>query len=272
MKKVLITGANGYIGRHLVRWLQPHYLIYTLDVNDRGGLRIDYPVDIRRSFRVGMTFDHVVHLAAFVSVPDSVEQPGLCFQTNITGTMNVLKRVKARNFVLASTVGAASPVNPYALSKKAAENVVAAARGAENYTIFRFSNVIGMGNDMEPLAFKHDGIMTALLNARAYGVFNIYGCDYNTLDGSAVRDYIHVNEACAAIASALLDPAKGVETIGSGKGYSVRQLVREFQTVTGAAFRVEHHPRREGDVERSVVTVPSRYYRQMYSIRELVKF
>lgn len=277
MKKVLITGSSGYIGQHLVKLLKKDdYEVFGLDKNTRFN---DYlapnhfiKLDIAENFVKWPTtvFDTVVHLAALVKVNESVKKPISYYNTNINGTVNVLQEVFFKNFVFASTGTAANPINPYALSKRCAENVVEryCIENSKTFTSFRFYNVIG-SDGIAPT--NPDGLMANLIKAKETGVFNLYGGDYNTEDGTPIRDYVHVNEICESIRMAIETPANKLENLGHGKGHSVLQMATTFRLVNECNFQINYCQRREGDLEYSVLDNPSSYLKSTYTLSDLLK-
>ena len=261
--KILITGSEGYIGQHLVKKLG------IVDTLDTIGNPI-YKIDIRNQFDIAEEYDAVIHLAAKVQVGESVKDPLLYYDTNINGTVNVLN-VKTKNFIFAST-GAVEHMNcPYAISKKACEEIIQQYCATHNipYTIFRFYNVIG-SDGIAPT--NPDGLFYALVNAIETKQFNIYGNDYNTPDGTCIRDYVHVNEICNAIIKAIDLPANTIESLGHGKGNSVLTIVNTFKEVNDVDFNVDFVGRRSGDIEVSVLTKTSRYLQSEYTIERLLKY
>jgi UDP-glucose 4-epimerase len=273
-KKVLVTGNAGYIGGHLTNILRRRkkYQVWGLDYDQpqievydhlNGDIRIIPRLDFAE-------FDTVIHLAALVNVGESVRDPLNYYRTNIAGTENVLSKIKYKNFVFASTGAAAGMASPYGISKKAAEDIVAQHCQEESipYTIFRFYNVIG-SDGVAPT--NPDGLMLNLINARKTGEFNIFGNDYNTTDGTAIRDYVHVNEICHALIEAIERPANGIENLGHGQGHSVLEMVDLFKQVNKVDFKVKFGPRRSGDLECSVLDSPSAYLPNLYSINDLLK-
>ena len=202
MKKILITGNSGYIGSHLSQILIKDS---TLEIH---GLDKDIPtVQMNKFYSQNITaddwnideeYDCVIHMAAEVAVGRSVFNPTLYYQTNTIGTLNVLKKIKTKNFIFASTGSAAGMNSPYSISKKAAEEIVDQYCRENDipYTTFRFYNVVGSDGI---LPTNPDGLMWNLINAKTTGKFNLFGNDYNTKDGSCVRDYTHVNEICHAV-------------------------------------------------------------------------
>ena len=163
-------------------------------------------------------------------------------------------------------------MNPYAYSKRVSEDIVAdisKKRGA-NYTTFRFFNVTG--SDGFPPS-NPDGLLFNLIQATKHGKFHLYGNNYDTKDGTCVRDYIHVNEVCEAIIEAIELPANKIENLGSGIGYTVKEIIDTFKRVNNVDFEVITEPRRPGDLER-LVSLPSKasnYYTQSYTLDELMK-
>ena len=138
-------------------------------------------------------FDAVIHLAARVRVNESQQMPIQYYITNLNGTMNVLAKIKTKNFIFASTGVAEYCYDPYGTSKKAAEDCVieyCMRHNVQPFTIFRFYNVVG-SSGFAPT--NPDGLMHNLLQAPERGEFTIFGNDYHTTDGTCVRDYIHVD-------------------------------------------------------------------------------
>lgn len=262
MKKILITGSEGYIGKHLIKVLGKLYAIDTVDILD-----IKDPQDIR-TFSSKNDYDTVIHLAALVKVNESVKNPLEYYDNNINGTINILKNVNFKNFIFASTGAAEQPNCPYALSKKVCEDIVEehCVKNKKTYTTFRFYNVIG--TDGFPPT-NPDGLFFNLIRADDTGVFNIYGNDYNTVDGTAVRDYVHVNEICYSLKEAINNPSNKLENLGHGIGYSVKEIADIYKQVNNSSFEIIMCPRRNGDLERTVLDNVSKYMKKMYSIEEL---
>ena len=273
MKKILITGSSGYIGSHLCDMLSGEYEIHGLDINEPQ-VEIDkfYKLDINKPFSIeGVEFDAVVHLAALVNVGESQERPISYYITNLNGTMNVLNKVKAKNFIFASTGAAQDCLSAYGVSKRAAEDVVRSyTKMAESdYTIFRFYNVIGT-TVVKPT--NPDGLFYNLIKAKDSGEFTIYGTDYErTSDGTCVRDYVHVEEICHAIKMAIEKPANNTECLGHGVGYTVREMATLFQKVNDCDFDIIKGPRRDGDIEVYVLEDVSPYMKNLYSVEDLLR-
>jgi len=276
MKKILITGNSGYIGSHLTKILteQNVYELYGLDKDvPKIGITNFVVEDIRNSgewIYADIEFDCVVHLAAEVAVGRSVLNPTLYYLTNTLGTLNVLKNLKFKRFVHAST-GSAGPMNnPYGISKRGAEDVVRQFCTEQNipYTTFRFYNVTGT-DGIEPT--NVDGLMWNLMNAQKTGEFNLFGDDYNTEDGSAIRDYTHVNEICYSVIKGIEYSSNQIENLGHGVGTSVKQMIEIYKRVNDCDFTVNICPRRSGDLERSVLDNPSTFMQKLYTMDDLLK-
>jgi UDP-glucose 4-epimerase len=278
MKKVLITGNSGYIGSHLTQLLgkRNDLELYGLDKSksvvpmERFAWHdITMPGCIRWQTE-NIEFDCVIHLAAEVAVGRSVLNPTLYYLTNTLGTLRILRDLKFKRFVHAST-GSAGPMNnPYGISKRASEEIVEQYCKENNipFTTFRFYNVTG-SDGIKPT--NPDGLMWNLMNAQKTGVFNLFGDDYDTLDGSAVRDYTHVNEICCALEQVIDRSTNQIENLGHGVGTTVKQMIALYKKVNNCEFDVNVCPRRAGDLEKSVLDHPSSYMIQLYSIDEILK-
>ena len=273
--KLLITGCSGYIGSHLVKILKsnPDYEIHGLDFRKsqiEPDTFLHQNITFNHHWNINVEYDCVIHLAAEVAVGRSVGNPILYYQTNTLGTLNVLKNIKTKRFVHAST-GSAGPMNnPYGISKRAAEEIVDQYCKENHipFTTFRFYNVTGM-DGINPTNL--DGLMWNLINAGKTGVFNLFGDDYNTEDGSAVRDYTHVNEICTALVSAINLSTNQIENLGHGVGTTVKQMISLYKKVNNCDFEVRVCPRRAGDLERSVLANPSLFMQKLYTMEDLLK-
>lgn len=265
MKKILVTGSEGYIGKHLIKMLGDKYDVFKLDLVDPTN-----PIDIRKSFEMPAEFDAVVHLAALVNVSRSTKFPLEYHDTNVNGTVNCLRGLRYKNFVFASTGSAVGMASPYAISKRMAELIVEdfCQKTNKDYTMFRFYNVTGV-DGFPPT--NPDGLMASLMRAQDEGVFYVYGGDYNTPDGSAIRDYTHVNEICSALIKAIETPSNKLENLGHGVGTSVLEMVKLYKEINGCDFKVEICDRRPGDLEISVLDNVSSYMTKMYDIRDLLR-
>jgi UDP-glucose 4-epimerase len=275
--KILITGNSGYIGSHLTKLLSKRQdlELYGLDRNSPllpvkehalNNIILSDPFLWSTDFE----FDCVIHLAAEVAVGRSVSNPILYYQTNTLGTLRVLQDLKFKRFVHAST-GSAGPMNnPYGISKRSSEEIVDqyCKDNSIPFTTFRFYNVTGTDgiNPTNP-----DGLMWNLMNAQKTGVFNLFGDDYNTKDGSAVRDYTHVNEICRALEQAINRSTNQIENLGHGVGTTVKQMIDLYKTVNNCDFEVRVCPRRAGDLESSVLDKLSPFMQQLYTMEDLLK-
>jgi len=272
VKKVLITGSSGYIGSHLAKMLEKEYEVYGLDVRPpQVEMERFMQVNINQPFTIEEEFDCVIHLAALVRVSESELKPIQYYITNLNGTMNVVNKIKTKNFIFASTGLAEYCYDPYGTSKKAAEDVVkefCTTHRPTPYTIFRFYNVIG-STGASPT--NPDGLMYNLLKARETGEFTVHGNDYDTRDGSCVRDYVHVNEICDALQHAIENPSNQIECLGHGVGRTVTEIVDMFKKVNNVDFSVQVGQRRKGDLPSTVLEDVSPYMQNLYTLEELLK-
>lgn len=276
MKKVMITGCSGYIGSHLCKMLEGKYEIHGLDIHEPiVPINKFYQVDINRLFTIPdqtEAYDAVIHLAALVNVGESEKMPIMYYITNLNGTMNVLNKIHTKNFIFASTGAAALCESAYGISKRAAEDCVTeycTKHSPKDYTMFRFYNVIGSSYGIKPT--NPDGLMFNLMQAPERGSFTIFGNDYETKDGTCMRDYVHVLEICNALEQAIENPANGLENLGHGFGMSVKDMVNMFKKVNNVDFNVEYGPRRKGDAAVSVLRNPSKYMKELFEFEDLLK-
>jgi UDP-glucose 4-epimerase len=273
VKKVLITGSSGYIGSHLCKMLAGKYEVHGLDVNmPKAPVDRFYKQDINRIFDIDIEYDAVIHLAALVRVGESELSPIKYYITNLNGTMNIINKVKTKNFIFASTGTAQDCSSAYGISKRAAEDVVreyCTQHKQQDYTTFRFYNVVGTDGFFPT---NPDGLMYKLFEAADTGTFTIYGNDYDvSSDGTCIRDYVHVNEICDALMQAIEKPSNSVECLGHGVGYTLKEIVNLFQKVNDVEFDVVYGPRRKGDLPSSVLEDVSPYMKNLYTIEELLK-
>lgn len=275
--KVLITGNSGYIGSHLTQFLlnkRSSLELYGLDKSkpivpmERFSWNdITMPGYIKWQTD-NIEFDCVIHLAAEVGVGRSVLNPILYYKTNTLGTLRILQDIKFKRFIHAST-GSAGPMNnPYGISKRSAEEIVDQYCKEQSipFTTFRFNNVTGSNG----IALRADGLFAKLIQAQETGVFNLFGDDYNTQDGSAVRDYTHVSEICHAVERAIDRSTNQIENLGHGVGTTVKQMIEIYKKVNNCDFEVVVCPRRAGDLESSVLGIPSPFMQKLYTMEELL--
>ena len=276
MKKILITGSSGYIGSHLSQILikDKNLEMHGLD-KDNPTIHLSkfYSQNIIVDTNWGVTeeYDCVIHMAAEVAVGRSVFNPILYYQTNTIGTLNVLKNIKTKNFIFASTGSASGMNSPYSISKKAAEEIVDqyCKENKIPFTIFRFYNVVGTDGI---LPTNPDGLMWNLINAKKTGQFILFGNDYNTRDGSCIRDYTHVNEICHSLIEAINNPTYQIENLGHGVGTTVKEMIELFKKVNNCNFETVICPRRQGDLEATVLPNPSKFMKNLYTLDELLRY
>ena len=280
MKKILVTGAYGYIGSHTVKALSQHgYEVTALDnkvtFNDISKyvnkIFIDDITDMNYWYG---RYDHVVHLAAAISVEESQFKPWKYINRNIIGTNNALHSTLHDfdniKITFASTATAFNPVSVYAQTKLLAEKLI--KEKAKHFTNIRFFNVAGSDGE-----FGQTGKPTHLIRIAAEAAagkrpyIQINGTDWPTYDGTCVRDYIHVNDIVNGIIKSVEQPSNNdYDCLGSGKNYSVRDVIATMKSVTGNDFKVIEGPRREGDA--AVITLPDNvvnFYEPAHTLEEM---
>jgi UDP-glucose 4-epimerase len=276
-KLVLVTGCNGYIGSHVCKLLKEngHTVVgWDIDVYGESNNVFDYLDHFERidvlKIPKRFAFDAVIHLAGLTSVEQSTQQPWEFYHTNIVGTNCVLDNVKTNHFLFASTASAWEMASPYAKSKVAAEDII--RQKTDNYTIFRFFNVSGTDG-----CFKQLGKATHLIRVAAEVAagkrewITVYGNDYDTRDGTCIRDYVHVMDLAHALVNSLQQgPSRTpYECIGSNHGHSVLEVIETMRTVTNHSVPVVIGPRRPGDAVVSVVDTLSNLVQLRYNLEHM---
>jgi UDP-glucose 4-epimerase len=278
MLKVLITGVTGYIGSHLAKVLyEAGHHIVGLDLewkkhNDVS--RYCHRILIKDVTKhvCDEDYDVIVHLAGLIQVEESVAHPTKYYSTNLGGTVNMLRQnINGEpHFIFASTAGAFDAQSPYARSKIAAEDVI--KEKSKNYTIFRFFNVAGSDGIHRQVGRSSHLIRTAAEAASGKRDYiNIFGEDYDTPDGSCVRDYIHVVDLVNAIRDTIKHGPfnSPYECIGSGKGYSVKEVVKTMKDVTGQDFTVKMAGRRDGDPASLAISNRFNLLHPQYQLKDM---
>lgn len=280
--RVLVTGGGGYIGSVAIeRLIAQGHEVVALDSFYRGHRSAIHPnavvcaCDLRNASETLRAVeeskaDAVMHFAALHLVPESVSSPGEYYATNVGGGINLLNAVKdigIDRFVFSSTAAVygepqslpiheddpKTPINPYGHSKWIVEQLlpVYADQYKINYAAFRYFNVAGAteerGEDHHPETHVIPVALEVLLGKREK--FTVFGTDYPTPDGTAIRDYVHVIDLADAHIKALdrLDSPLGAINLGTRDGFSVQQLVDSVERVTGKKLSVAYGERRAGD-------------------------
>lgn len=293
--KLLVTGGAGYVGSvvaaQLVRAGHETVVLDDLSKGHRGavteGARFVEGSLLDRTFvekTIRGGFDGVLHFAALSLVAESVEQPERYYRNNVGGTLNLLEAMGeagVRRFVFSSTAAVygepgevpipetapTNPTNPYGGSKLAVDRLigdVARARGLAA-TSLRYFNVAGtsgrFGEDHHPETHLIPIVLQAAAGRR--DAVKVFGTDYPTPDGTAVRDFIHIEDLGRAHLLALEATEPGehrVYNLGNGAGFSVLQVVEAARAATGVHITAEEAPRRAGDPPELVAS--SRKIRQ----------
>ena len=285
MSNILITGGAGYIGSHTAKKLgRAGHNLTTLDNLSKGfrqavlhGNLVEGDVgdmDLVDKILVNENIDSVIHFAASTIVPDSVADPLSYYWNNTSKTRNIIEccvRNKVRNFIFSSTAAVygipdsgycaedspLAPINPYGTSKMMSEMILrdAAAASDLKYVILRYFNVAGSDPEGEiGQSTRQATLLVKVACEAALGKRDklfVYGTDYETADGTGVRDYIHVDDLAQAHVQALEYVEAGGKSItlncGYGRGLSVREIINEVEAQLGSTLNVEEGPRRAGD-------------------------
>ena len=286
MKTILVAGGAGYIGSHMVAMLVKRgYEVVVADNLRTGhwqavkGARKLYVGDLRDAAFLDRLFtenkiDGVINFAAFSLVGESVTDPLKYYGNNVEGAVSLLNAMKAHGvdkIVFSSTAATygepekqpieecdrTEPTNPYGATKLAIENMLKWCDRAYGirYAALRYFNAAGsdteagIGEDHEPESHLIPLVMKTALGQRDH--IGIFGEDYPTPDGTCVRDYIHVKDLAEAHLLALEYLDRGgksdVFNLGSGNGYSVREIIDTARRVTGREIPAKVEPRRAGD-------------------------
>jgi len=284
--KVLVVGGAGYIGSHCVRQLiaaghepvildnlvyghrqaiPPGVSFYEADLGDKAAVK---------NVLEGESIELVMHFAAFCYVGESVTAPLKYYKNNFVATLHLLEAMlecKVNRFVFSSTCATygipeslpmteglpQAPINPYGQTKLDVENLLKALAHAHglSFAAFRYFNAAGaasdgaIGEDHDPETHLIPLVIDAAIGKREH--IKIFGTDYDTPDGTCLRDYIHVDDlsrAHIAVFDKLASPgAQYFYNLGTGTPNSVREVIRAVEGVTGKTVPVVEAARRPGD-------------------------
>lgn len=287
--KVLVTGGAGYIGSITVaKLINEGFEVNVLDDLSTGHKENIHP---KANFYEGSILDAsvidnalsgcdiVIHLAAKSIVSESVEKPSLYEQVNVEGTRILLERAtrnKILKFIFASTASVYSPNsnqivneefkinpnNPYGETKAKAENLIESFNLPKNLivVVFRFFNVAGAykNNNFKDLYEEHEPethLIPNLVKKHETKDFYIHGNDYDTPDGTCIRDYLHVLDIIEAFLLTIKTSFRktfNLINLGTANGYSVLEVINEFEKVHRAKISIQFSPRRPGDTSKLV--------------------
>lgn len=287
---ILVVGGAGYIGSHMVKLLlKTGYQVITFD-NLSTGYRqavvggefilgdLAEPNQLSRLFQ-HYHVDAVMHFASFSLVGESTQLPGKYYLNNVANTLNLLEAMIAhqiKTFIFSSTAAIfgepqttpidenhpKNPINPYGVSKWMIEQILQDYDKAHQLKsiCLRYFNAAGadaegeLGENHNPETHLIPLVLQVASERRAH--INIFGQDYETDDGTCVRDYIHIEDICQAHLLALQqlqsEKTSHVYNLGSGSGFSVQQVITAAREVTGHPIPVTVAPRRQGDPARLV--------------------
>ncbi len=288
--EILVTGGAGYIGSHMVAMLDElRHQVVTLDDLSCGYrdavLAGDFvngslhDKDTLNNVFSQHRFDAVIHFAGLIAVGESVRDPAKYYQNNLGGTLNLLDAMRTHEvnqLVFSSTAAIfgipeyipidekhpQAPINPYGMTKWMTEKILRdydAAYGLRSVAL-RYFNAAGAAPDAS-LGERHnpETHLIPLALRAAIGdlpALTVFGTDYDTPDGTCIRDYIHIQDLCTAHVLALKHLGSGGESraynLGNGQGYSVKEVIDVASRVCGISVPVKFGPRREGDPPRLV--------------------
>lgn len=279
MRIFVVTGCNGYIGSHMCYELKKEYprcLIYGIDFHEKPHIRPLYDVYINSNLvmdtiNIPYGVHAVFHFAAYTSVEEGEQQPLKYYQNNVVGSLRTVKAAlmaKVPNFIFSSTAAVYGENSSCSLSEKLTMNAVSVygktkqmvenkLSHIEEMNIIRLRYFNACGRNVEANLHEEHDPETHLIPLLARNKkATIYGNDWETPDGTCVRDYVHVVDICQAHIKAFrfMENEK-VGTIncslnvGSGKGYSVKEVVDKVDKIVHNNTMIkEYLPRRKGDV------------------------
>jgi UDP-glucose-4-epimerase GalE len=282
--RILVTGGAGYIGSHAVRLFLARghdvWVYDNLSLGHRAAVPADRLVvgDLADDARLdqlllGRRIEAVVHFAAFALVGESVKHPAKYYLNNLANTLTLVEQMRRNGvsrIVFSSTCATYGtpekvpidedtpqrPINPYGNTKLAVERALADYAAAYGWGVAlpRYFNAAGaapdgtIGEDHDPESHLIPIVIHAAMGKRP--AVEIFGTDYPTPDGTCIRDYVHVDDLAEAHLLALekLRPSQVLPVnLGTGRGHSVREVIRAVEEVSGKKVPVREGPRREGD-------------------------
>jgi UDP-glucose 4-epimerase len=280
-KSILVTGGAGYIGSAIVQQLigQKHRVVIYDDLScgredkihpDAVFVKGDVlDIDALQNVFAQNHFDVIIHCAAKKVMNESEQNPKKYYTNNVMGTLNILSCMETYGvpkIIFSSTAAVYSPtidahpvvetdvVNPasaYGRSKLMAEMLImdyARLKKIASYIILRYFNVAG-DIGLRYMEINPQGVFPLLASAcKNKEPFNVFGTEYATKDGSAVRDYIHLHDLASAHMLALEEQSSFILNLGTSRGYTVFELINEFEVQTGKDIEVLTKPPRVGDV------------------------
>ena len=304
-KTILVTGGSGFIGSVTCKLLvDSGFNVINID---RVKRQLDgvtqYPFDIDNHQLKGVIEltkpDAVIHLAADHSVPESLVNPASTYNNNVANTISLLDHsinAGVKHFVFSSSSSVygdsdsllntesdeTNPKTPYGRSKLMIENVLKDFSEAYdfNFASLRYFNAAGsyegLGYQLNPKQHLVPILVEKALNGET---FTINGDDYDTPDGTCIRDYTHVFDIAVAHISALHYLMDGGESnifnIGGGSGSSIKQVIAEVEKQTDKTVNVEVGPKREGDAERTDANIAKAFemtgWEPQYSLEDIVR-
>jgi UDP-glucose 4-epimerase len=286
MKNILITGGAGYIGSHITETLaKKKKKIFIIDNLSTGFKKLInknayfYNLNILNTVKVKKIIienkiDSVIHLAASLSIGVGEKRPKFYYKNNVLGTKSLLKACSnslVKNFIFSSTAAVykegqkivsenskVSPKSVYGKTKLLAEKqiILNCKKMKINYGILRYFNVCGASNSGKiGIISKGDHLFKNISAevVKSEPIVKIYGTDYNTPDGTAIRDFIHVSDLAEVHYRVLKIISKTKKSkilnCGYNKGLSVKEVVDEFQNQINKKIKIKHQRRRAGDME-----------------------
>ncbi len=291
--KVLLTGGAGYIGSHVVlSLLDKGHEVVVIDDLSTGYKRLIpknvklYECNINNKDRIekiisSIKFDLIMHFAGFIKVEESVSNPEKYYENNTDNAIKLFEicyKNNLKNIIFSSTAATygnpinnfsitedekLNPINPYGISKANTEKYLLENKDKLNSIILRYFNVAGSDKKMRSGLISHDAThLIKIISEVAVGKRNkisIYGKDYDTHDGTAIRDFIHISDLADIHIGAAKYLLKNEETnifnCGYGKGYSVLDIIKAANKITNNKIKYDFSDRRDGDPEQLVANV-----------------
>jgi UDP-arabinose 4-epimerase len=289
-RRILVVGGAGYIGSQTCKVLKQHgyepFVFDNLGTGHRRFVRwgplIEGDILDPDALRQALTATApvaVIHFAAFAYVGESVENPGKYYRNNVVGSLNLLEAMRdtgVGQLVFSSTCATygvperlpltedhpQNPINPYGAGKQMVERMMsdfAVAHGLK-FVVFRYFNAAGADPEGETGEIHHPEthliplVLDVAAGKRPH--IKVFGTDYDTPDGTCIRDYIHTVDLAEAHVSALRYIEAGGEmtafNLGNGSGFSVREVISTAEAVTGKPIPLILDARRPGDPDRLV--------------------